>query len=78
MAARSRNNALKAFYSRGKTIIGAAKAVIALARKIVVIIWHLLINDELYEDGPYTMKNSPKHVRLRSDCHFRRRDNFNR
>jgi len=30
--------------------IGYAKAIIALARKIVTIIWHLITNDEMYED----------------------------
>jgi len=65
VAARSRNNALKAFYSRKKAVIGAAKSVIALARKIVVIIWHLLTNDELYDDGLYTKKNPPKHVSIK-------------
>jgi len=39
------------FYTAVDTLIGAAKSVIALARKIVVIIWHLLTNDELYDDG---------------------------
>ena len=27
-----------------------AKAIIALARKIATIIWHLITNDEMYED----------------------------
>lgn len=65
VAARSRNNALKAFYSRKKVIIGAGKSVIALARKIVIIIWHLLTNDELYDDGIYAKKNIPKHVSIK-------------
>lgn len=65
VAARSRNNALKAFYSRKKVIIGAGKSVIALARKIVIIIWHLLTNDELYDDGLFTRKNQPKHVSVK-------------
>jgi transposase len=65
VAARSRNNALKAFYSRKKVIIGAGKSVIALARKIVIIIWHLLTNDELYDDGIYAKKIPPKHVSIK-------------
>jgi transposase len=65
VAARSRNNALKSFYLRKKTIIGTGKSVIALARKIVVIIWHLLTNNELYDDGLYTKKSPPKHVSVK-------------
>ena len=53
------------FYTAVDTLIGAAKSVIALARKIVVIIWHLLTNDELYDDGLYTKKNPPKHVSIK-------------
>ena len=30
--------------------VNNAKAIIALARKIATIIWHLIINDEIYED----------------------------
>jgi transposase len=30
--------------------IGHSKSIIALARKITTIIWHLIINDEMYED----------------------------
>ena len=31
-------------------MIGHAKAIIALARKIATIIWHLITNNEMYED----------------------------
>lgn len=30
--------------------IGYAKVIIALARKIVTIIWYLITNDEMYQD----------------------------
>ena len=30
--------------------IGHAKAIIALARKIATMVWHLISNDEMYED----------------------------
>jgi len=50
-AARKKNSRLKEFFNRKVKSIGHAKAVIALARKIVTIIWHLLTNDEMYEDG---------------------------
>ena len=38
------------FFNRKKKSIGHAKAIIALARKIATIIWHLITNDEMYED----------------------------
>ena len=49
-AARKKNSKLKEFFNRKKKSIGHAKAVIALARKIVTIIWHLIENNEMYED----------------------------
>ena len=49
-AARKKNNKLKEFFNRKKKSIGNAKAIIALARKITTIIWHLITNDEMYED----------------------------
>jgi len=50
-AARKSNTKLKEFFNRKKKSIGHAKAIIALARKIATIIWHLIVNDEIYEDG---------------------------
>ena len=49
-AARTKNSRLKEFFNRKKKSIGHAKAIIALARKITTIIWHLITNDEMYED----------------------------
>jgi len=49
-AARKKNSKLKEFFNRKKKSIGHAKAIIALARKIATIIWHLVTNDEMYED----------------------------
>ena len=49
-AARKKNSKLKEFFNRKKKSIGHAKAIIALARKIATIIWHLIKNDEMYED----------------------------
>ena len=48
--ARKKNSKLKEFFNRKKKSIGHAKAIIALGRKIATIIWHLIINDETYED----------------------------
>jgi len=49
-AARKKNSRLKEFFNRKIKSIGYAKAIIELARKIVTIIWHLIINDEMYQD----------------------------
>ena len=49
-AARRKNSKLKEFFNRKKKSIGHAKAIIALARKIATLIWHLVVNDEMYED----------------------------
>jgi len=49
-AARTKNSKLKMFFNRKVKTIGFQKAIIALARKIVTIIWHLITNDEMYED----------------------------
>ncbi len=49
-AARKKNSRLKEFFIRKKKSIGHAKAIIALARKIATIIWHLITNDEIYQD----------------------------
>ena len=49
-AAKKKNSKLKEFFNRKKKSIGHAKAIIALARKIATIIWHLIVNDEIYED----------------------------
>lgn len=49
-ATRKKNSKLKELFNRKKKSIGYAKAIIAPARKIAIIIWHLIINDEMYED----------------------------
>jgi len=41
---------LKEFFNQKKKTIGYQKAIITLARKIVTIIWHLITNNEMYED----------------------------
>lgn len=58
-AARCKCNSLRMFYERKSALIGKAKATIALARKIVTIIWHLLKNEELYVDPLFPMKKAP-------------------
>jgi len=50
----SRNTALRIFFDRIFNRSGYKKAIVALARKILKLVWHLLTNDELYQE-----KNSP-------------------
>jgi transposase len=49
-ASRKKNSKLKEFFNRKKKSVGHSKAIIALARKIATIIWHLITNNEMYED----------------------------
>ena len=49
-ASRKKNSRIKEFFNRKKKSIGHSKAIIALARKITTIIWHLVTNDEMYQD----------------------------
>ncbi|MBP2144565.1 hypothetical protein J2129_000019 [Methanofollis sp. W23] len=49
-ATRAQKNVLREWYEAKKHVIGASKAIIALARKIITIIWHLIVNDEEYVD----------------------------
>ena len=47
---RKKNSKLKEFYNRKNNSIRHVKAIIALERKIATITWHLITNDEMYED----------------------------
>jgi len=51
---RTKNTALRVFFDRIFYRSGYKKAIVALARKILKLVWHLLTNDELYQE-----KNSP-------------------
>ena len=57
--ARSKMNGLRAFFERKVKEIGKAKAIIALGRKIISLVWHLLSNDELYSDSSIPSKALP-------------------
>ncbi|BBL64190.1 hypothetical protein MmazTMA_11670 [Methanosarcina mazei] len=63
-AARTKNSRLKEFFNRKKKSIGHSKAIIALARKIATIIWHLITNEEMYEDETGYKKGKFKRERL--------------
>jgi hypothetical protein len=54
-----RRTRLKAFFQRIKARHGYRKAIVALARKILCILHHLLTNKEPYtEDGETPIKNA--------------------
>ncbi len=63
-AAKKKNSKLKEFFNRKKKSIGHAKAIIALARKITTIIWHLIINNEKYEDDTGYKKEQTQKRRI--------------
>lgn len=49
--ARSKNSKLKRFFLRIRAKKGYNVAIVALARKVLCIIYHLLVNREMYDDG---------------------------
>ncbi len=55
---RTRNSNLKRFFLRVQAKSGTKKAAVALARKVLCILHHLLINREMYEENGY-MKSKP-------------------
>ncbi len=48
---RTRNSSLKSFFLRIKAKKGTKLAVVALARKVLCILHHLLVNREMYEES---------------------------
>jgi len=61
---RSRNSRLKIFFLRLLTKKGKKKAIVALARKVLCILHHLLMNREKYQDDKIL---KPKKVKLNWD-----------
>ena len=49
-AARRKGSRFKGIYESKKDRIGVGKTIIAIARKILTIAWHLIVNDELYKE----------------------------
>ena len=49
-AVRTRSSRFYAFFIRKVGQIGFSKAIVAVARKILTILWHLVVNDEEYEE----------------------------
>lgn len=62
---RTKKNALKTFFEAKKATIGGRKAIVATARKMLTIIWHLLMNNEVYDDGIYHEIKMKKTVHVR-------------
>jgi transposase len=49
-AVRTRSSRFYAFFAKKVGLIGFGKTIVAMARKIVTILWHLVVNDEEYEE----------------------------
>ncbi len=64
-ASRSRNTVFRKFYDRKKPVIGTGKTIVALARKIVTIIWHLITQDEFFNQANGDSNPSAKTVKVR-------------
>jgi len=61
-----RNSYLSKFYWKVKQRRGAKKAVIALARKILVIVYHLLKNHDVYNENKFVAaKHKQESFRLK-------------
>ena len=61
-AAKKKDSVFFDFYEEKKDIIGKGKTAVALARKIITIVWHLIVNDEIYEDK-YARPKKPLKVK---------------
>jgi transposase len=60
--AKSRSSKLKKFFLRIQVKKGTKKAIVALARKLVCILHHLLVNKEKYVDGDASKARKAKKV----------------
>lgn len=60
---RQKMSRFRNFYEGKKERLGHGKTIVALARKMLTIAWHLIIRDEFYEEEGETIKISPKSVR---------------
>ena len=49
-AARRKGSRFKGIYESKKDRIGVGKTIVVIARKILTIAWHLIVNDELYKE----------------------------
>ena len=63
---RTRNSRLKSFFLRIKAKKGTKKAAVALARKVLCILHHLLVNREMYEENGNLKSKPAKFERISS------------
>lgn len=55
-AVRTRSSRFYSFFTKKVGLIGFGKTIVAIARKIVTILWHLVVNDEEYEEPEGNIK----------------------
>lgn len=73
-AAKKKDSVFFDFYAAKKDIIGKGKAAVAFAKKIIAIVWHLVVNDEVYEDKYARPKKQIKNKNSQNSSflHYRR------
>jgi transposase len=74
---RTKNSVLKRFFLKIKAKKGAKKAAVALARKLLCILHHLLINREMYQENGNTKSKSVKFDRTSSPIKMTEQDMIN-
>ncbi len=74
---RTKNSVLKKFFLKIKAKKGAKKAAVALARKVLCILHHLLINREMYEENGNTKSKPIKFDRTSSPIQMTEQDMIN-
>lgn len=74
---RTRNSKLKKFFLKIKAKKGTKKAAVALARKVLCILHHLLINREMYEESGNTKSKPVKFDRTSSPIQMTEQDMIN-
>jgi len=67
---RTKNTALRVFFDRIFNRSGYKKAIVALARKIFKLVWHLLTNDELYQEKNTLLSKSSRLPNHRESVSF--------
>ena len=71
---RTRNSKLKRFFLRIHARKGTKKAAVALARKVLCILHHLLMNREMYEENGNTKSKPVKFDRTSSPVQMTEQD----
>jgi len=74
---RTKNSVLNRFFLKIKAKKGAKKAAVALARKLLCILHHLLINREMYQENGNTKSKSFKFDRTSSPIKMTEQDMIN-